>query len=213
MTGDRPVDEAGSGSAGTRPLPGDRVAYSPIIDRPPIRWPGDARVAFWVAPNVEFYEYLPPRDGVRNPWPRSPHPDVRGYAEREYGNRVGFWRMLPVLDRYDIRCTVSLNFAVLDHFPEIAEAMTSRPWELMSHGIYNTRYLTTLSEDDEQGKWSRTQFGMMFTEANALARVGNVQEGTKRSLARKSPPPPPWRRFSGHRESGRSARRCPIRRA
>lgn len=133
-----------------RPLPIDRIAYSPIIERPPIRWPGDARVAFWVAPNVEFYEYLPPRDGVRNPWPRSPHPDVQGYAEREYGNRVGFWRMLPVLDRHDVRCTVSLNFAVLDHFPEIGEAMIGREWELMSHGIYNTRYLTTLSEDEER---------------------------------------------------------------
>ena len=69
-----------------RPLPSDRVAYSPIIDRPQIRWPDGARVAFWVAPNIEFYEYLPPRDGVRNPWPRSPHPDVQGYAERERWN-------------------------------------------------------------------------------------------------------------------------------
>ena len=51
-------------------LPPYRVDYSPIIDRPVIKWPNNARIAFWVAPNVEHYEYLPPLDGVRNPWPR-----------------------------------------------------------------------------------------------------------------------------------------------
>ena len=54
------------------PLPPDRVDYLPMIDRPVITWPGNARVAFWVAPNIEHYEYLPPLDGVRNPWPRTP---------------------------------------------------------------------------------------------------------------------------------------------
>src|SRR4051812_34354088 len=43
-----------------------RIDYLPMIDRPIIRWPNGARVAFWVAPNIEHYEYLPPLDGVRN---------------------------------------------------------------------------------------------------------------------------------------------------
>ena len=58
-----------------------------------LRWPDGARVALWVAPNVEHYEYLPPRDPARNPWTRTPHPEVQGYGQRDYGNRVGFWRM------------------------------------------------------------------------------------------------------------------------
>jgi peptidoglycan/xylan/chitin deacetylase (PgdA/CDA1 family) len=107
-------------------------------------------VAFWVAPNVEHYEYLPPRDPARNPWPRTPHPDVQGYAHRDYGNRVGFWRMAEALDRHRVRATVSLNLAVFEHYPEVAEAMTSRGWEVMSHGIYNTRYLHSLDEDEER---------------------------------------------------------------
>src|ERR1700754_5135275 len=73
-------------------LPRDRVDYLPMIDRPIIRWPNNARVAFWVAPNIEHYEYLPPLDGQRNPWPRTPLPDVQQYSLHEYGNRVGFWR-------------------------------------------------------------------------------------------------------------------------
>ena len=132
------------------PLPPHRVDYSPIIERPPIKWPNDARVALWVAPNVEHYEYLPDYDGVRNPWPRTPYPDVREYSYRDYGNRVGFWRMLEVLDKHNIRCCVSLNMAVLEHFPEIGEAMVQRDYDFMSHGIYNTRYLNTHSEEQER---------------------------------------------------------------
>ena len=128
----------------------DRFDYSPIIDRPRIAWPGGARVAFWVAPNVEHYEYQPTFDGVRDPWPRCPYPDVQGYSHFDYGNRVGFWRALEVLDRYRIRCTVSLNLSVLDRYPEIARAMLERDWDFMSHGFVNTAYLTTLGEDEER---------------------------------------------------------------
>ena len=132
------------------PLLPNRVEYSPIIDRPRIKWPNDARVAFWVSPNIEHYEYLPDFDGLRDPWPRMPYPDVQQYSYCDYGNRVGFWRMLEPLDKHNIRCTVSLNLAVLEHYPEVAEAMVKRDWDFMSHGIYNTRYLNTYSEDMER---------------------------------------------------------------
>jgi peptidoglycan/xylan/chitin deacetylase (PgdA/CDA1 family) len=131
-------------------LPPYRVDYSAIVDRPPITWPNNARLAFWVAPNVEHYEYLPDYDGVRNPWPRTPYPDAREYSYRDYGNRVGFWRMLEVLDQYRIRCCVSLNLAVFEHYPEVGKAMVDRNWDFMSHGIYNTRYLNTCDEAQER---------------------------------------------------------------
>ena len=131
-------------------LPPHRVDYSPIIDRPALKWPGNARVAVWVAPNIEHYEYLPVYDGLRNPWPRVPYPDVQQYSHRDYGNRVGFWRMLEVLDKHGIKCGVSLNMAVLEHYPEIAEAMVERDWDFMSHGIYNTQYIETYTEEQER---------------------------------------------------------------
>ncbi|MFT7597969.1 MAG: allantoinase [Acidimicrobiales bacterium] len=134
----------------TTSLPPGRVAYLPSIKRPRIEWPDGARVAFWIAPNIEHYEYMPPRDPQRNPWVRSPHPEVQGYSQRDYGNRAGFWRMLEALDKHHTRCTVSLNLAVLDHYPEIAAAMLEREWEVMSHGIYNTRYITSYTEEEEQ---------------------------------------------------------------
>lgn len=126
------------------------ITYSPITDRPPIKWPNNARVALWIAPNIEHYEFQPPLNKYRNPWPRVCHPDVMDYSHHDYGNRVGFWRMLEVFDEYKLRATVSLNVAVLEHYPEIRDAMTRRNWDFMSHGIYNTRYLFGMTMDEER---------------------------------------------------------------
>ncbi len=123
--------------------------YTAENDRPIVRWPNGARVAFWVAPNLEFYEFEPPDSPLRKPWPR-PVPDVLAYSHRDYGNRVGHWRMMEVMDRCGVRGSVSLNVAVCEHHPEIVEAMVKRDWELMSHGIYNTRYTYAMSEAQER---------------------------------------------------------------
>lgn len=128
----------------------ERVDYSPMPARPAIRWPNDARLAFWISPNVMFYEYCPPKNEFRNPWPRCPHPDIRSYGHQDYGNRVGFWRMLETIDRFRMPCTAAINVATLEHFPEIRDAMVERNWDYMSHGIYNTRFLWGMSEEEER---------------------------------------------------------------
>ncbi len=128
----------------------DRLAYLPITDRPRLSWPGGARLAVWIVPNIEHYEYLPNKVGPRDPWPRMLHPDVLGYGLRDYGNRVGFWRLLDVLDRYAPPCTVSLNLAAWEHFPDVMAACQTRNWDALCHGIYNTQYQLSLSEADER---------------------------------------------------------------
>ncbi|HYF19964.1 MAG TPA: polysaccharide deacetylase family protein [Ramlibacter sp.] len=135
----------------------DRFDYSAAPDRPPLRWPNGARVALWVAPNIEHYEYLPEHIRVRDPWPRVPHPDILGYGMRDWGNRVGVWRLMELFDRFQLRCTVSLSMSVLDMFPEIARAMLERRWELMSHGLYNTRYHWNLPEAEERAAIAECQ--------------------------------------------------------
>lgn len=124
--------------------------YSAIVDRPPVELPGGAKVAAWFIANVEHYEYLPRANPFRDPWSSRPHPDVVNYARRDYGNRVGLWRMLDLFDRYGVHPTVSLNAAVLDHFPEVAAALAERRWDIMGHGVYNTRYAAGLDEDSER---------------------------------------------------------------
>jgi allantoinase len=128
----------------------DRIAYSPINRRPRLQWPGGARVALWLVPNVEHYEYLPRQGQLRDPWPRTPHPDVLGYSRADYGNRIGIWRTFEAIDRYRMPCTVSLNMAVYEHFPEIMQACEARAWEVLCHGVYNTDYLWGLAEDEER---------------------------------------------------------------
>jgi allantoinase len=122
----------------------------PYLDRPRIEWPGGARIAFWVAPNVEFYELDPPAGPVQPSTLWRPAPDLLNYSIRDYGNRAGFWRMLALFDELGVRASVSLNVAMCDHFPEIVEEMVAREWELFSHGIYNSRYLYGLSGEQER---------------------------------------------------------------
>ena len=164
------------------PLPPDRVDYSPIIDRPIIKWPNGARVALWVSPNVEHYEYMPDDDAARTPWPRTPFPDVQQYSYRDYGNRVGFWRMLETLDKYNIRSCVSLNVAVLEHFPEIRDAMVERNYDYMSHGIYNTRYLYTYTEEQEREFYRDTiETLKLHTGKQLKGMLGPAISGTERT--------------------------------
>lgn len=125
------------------PYPRPQKSQLPVIE-----WPNGARVAFWVAPNIEFYEINPPSNPVRPPWPR-PLPDVLNTSWRDYGNRVGVWRCLELFDQYGIVSSVSLNSAMCTHLPEVVGAFCDRGWELFSHGIYNTRYLYGLSLEQE----------------------------------------------------------------
>jgi allantoinase len=126
-----------------------RYDYLPLTDRPRITWPNGARVAFWVAPNIEFYELAPPKNPTRTPWAR-PVPDVLNYSHRDYGNRVGVWRMMETMAKYGVRGSVSLNVALCEHFPDIIEAGNKLGWEWFSHGVYNTRYLYGMDEDQQR---------------------------------------------------------------
>ena len=123
--------------------------HLPYNDRPKIRWPGGARVAFWVAPNIEFYELDPPKNPARAAWAR-PAPDVLNYSYRDYGNRSGFWRMFEAMNRCGVRGSVSLNVAVCEHHPEIIKACAREGWEFYSHGTYNTRFLFGMNEAEER---------------------------------------------------------------
>lgn len=123
--------------------------YWPYQDRPKIKWPNGAKVALWVAPNVEFYELDPPNNPHRKAWPQ-PSPALPGYTIRDYGNRVGHRRQMDLLDKYKIRGSVSLSVAICEHHPELIDMCSERDWELFSHGVYNTRYTYGLSEEQER---------------------------------------------------------------
>ena len=80
--------------------------YSPIIDRPRLEWPGGAHVALWIIPNIEYFSMLEKPGGYGA---GAKIPDVVMWAERDYGNRVGVFRIMDTLDRYGMRGTVALT--------------------------------------------------------------------------------------------------------
>ncbi|MCZ6728882.1 MAG: polysaccharide deacetylase family protein [SAR324 cluster bacterium] len=123
--------------------------YWPYVNRPKITWPNGARIAFWVAPNIEYYELDPPINPTWTP-PGRPVPDVMYYSHRDFGNRVGVWRMMEAMDRCGVRGSISLNVALCDHHPEIIAACAERDWEFFSHGIYNTRFTYEMDEAQER---------------------------------------------------------------
>ena len=92
-------------------LPTERVVYSPIVDRPRLLLPGGARLAVWVIVNVEEWNPLEqmPRTVLTPPAGGSPMPDVPNWAWHEYGNRVGFWRLLEVFYRLRVPGVIAIN--------------------------------------------------------------------------------------------------------
>ena len=127
--------------------------YSPIIRRPKLTWPNGARVALWVIPNIEFFslEERPAGYGAA-----ARIPDVVMWSDRDYGNRVGVWRLMEVLDRYGIRGSVALNSLLCDHHPAIIEEGNKRKWEWMGHNESNTRRLNEAPPGEEAQIIKRT---------------------------------------------------------
>jgi allantoinase len=123
--------------------------YSPIIHRPPLHWPNGAHVALWVIPNIEFFaldEKVPPGSGGSG----VPVPDVPTWSARDYGNRVGVFRLMEVLDRHGIRATVALNSELCAEHPAIIDEGNKRQWEWMGHCESNTRRLNAALPGDER---------------------------------------------------------------
>ena len=127
----------------------DRLEFDSISKRPRLRWSNGARVAVWVIPNIEYFHITGHGASIRqNPVPMNP--DIPNHSWREYGPRVGVWRLMELMDRFRVPGTVALNAAVCDHYPEILEEARRLEWEFMGHGWTNAESLTGLSEDGER---------------------------------------------------------------
>jgi allantoinase len=118
-------------------LPTERLSYSAISERPKLTLPGGARMAVWVIVNIEEWDpkETMPRTVLTPPAGGAPMPDVPNWAWHEYGNRVGFWRMLDVLDRQGIQAVLAINGKAIATYEPIARAALDRDWEFMGHGF------------------------------------------------------------------------------
>ncbi len=133
----------------------NRAGYSPIIGRKPYKLPGNARLGVWFIINVEKWDInttmarsiLPAPQGV------SVIPDIPNYSWFDYGLRIGFWRLKEVLDKHQIRATLSLNAPVCNAYPMLVEESLRSGWEILAHG-YEQRAINT--EEDERAVIRKT---------------------------------------------------------
>jgi peptidoglycan/xylan/chitin deacetylase (PgdA/CDA1 family) len=124
-------------------------AYRPITRRPPLSWPGGARVAVYIGLNIEYFH---PGQVSTSIWPGTADlsPDPLNHGWRDYGARVGIWRTMAALDRYGVRASALLNSDVVAHHPEIVAAGVQRDWVWLAHGRTNSVLHTGMTVDDER---------------------------------------------------------------
>jgi allantoinase len=123
--------------------------YNPIADRAPVEWPGGARVAFYVGLNIEHF-YIDRPSVSFNDATANLVPDPMNYGWRDYGARVGIWRIIELLDKLDIRPSVLLNSEAGERYPQIVEAGRSRGWTWLAHGKSNSISQTGMGIDEER---------------------------------------------------------------
>jgi peptidoglycan/xylan/chitin deacetylase (PgdA/CDA1 family) len=141
----------------------DRYEWSILPRRKSVAWPGGARIALWVTVSLQWF----PLDMKGQPFKppgalQTAYPDLRHYTLRDYGNRVGIFRVMKALERHAIRASAAMNSALAVRYPSLLKEVVSRNWEIIAHGV-DMDHLHYDGMTDEQGLISRT--------LNALPKV------------------------------------------
>lgn len=124
-----------------------RYRYSPIVGRSDYSWPERRRLALYVALNVEHFSF---GEGLGAELaPGGPQPDVLNYAWRDYGNRVGAWRLLDLFEELRLPVALLVNSSIYDYCPEVVAAFRKRGDEIVAHGVTNSERQGTLQQPDE----------------------------------------------------------------
>lgn len=156
--------------------PGMDHAHYPfraLPDAPRFVWPGGARLAFTVTVVLDYWELDPPAGEIPDPRIVSPlgkfFPDWLTWSHRQYGARVGIFRILDVLDRFGIKPSVALGTEAAKRYPELVDALARRNACFMAHGDYATRRITSRTQD-EQG-------AIIAARDGVAAAVGQAPKG------------------------------------
>jgi peptidoglycan/xylan/chitin deacetylase (PgdA/CDA1 family) len=125
-----------------------RYPYSPIVDRPAGRWPAGHGLAVYIALNLEHYAW---GEGlVEDLVPGIPKPDVLNNSWREYGNRVGAWRLLQMLHSLSLPVTLLINSELYEACPSLIAAFRAHGADIASHGRTNSEHQADMAETEER---------------------------------------------------------------
>ena len=173
----------------------DLYPYRSAQRRAPLEWPDGARVAIAPVVYLEHWPLEPTPEGRADPRFRDPYgafqPDYRTYTWREYGNRIGIFRLFEILDRCGMTATLAVNAAAAQRYPVLIEEALSRGWEIAGHGdVADAMVTSRMSEAEETALiaqcldtletasgtrpkgWIAQDFGESTRSADLLARAG-----------------------------------------
>jgi peptidoglycan/xylan/chitin deacetylase (PgdA/CDA1 family) len=143
----------------------ERYDYSPIHERPAGTWPGGKKLAVYLCLGVEEYRF---GDGhTEDILADVPAPDLVNASWRNYGNRVGAFRLLDRLGEFQIPATVLFNTDVYDSAPAVAEAARRSGAELVAHGLSNSDSLSGMNRDEERAYLSAVSARIAAEEGSA----------------------------------------------
>lgn len=139
-----------------------RYDYVPITRRADYHWPDGKRLAVYLGLNLEHFAF---GEGLGAELaPGGPQPDVLNYAWRDYGNRVGAWRMLEAFEELGFPASVLVNSALYDYAPELVAAFSKRGDEILGHGRTNSERQSVMSEADERALIAETTQAIVAAE-------------------------------------------------
>jgi peptidoglycan/xylan/chitin deacetylase (PgdA/CDA1 family) len=160
--------------------------YSAQPSRPDVRWPGGRRVAAYILLHVEHTEIAPPADAHRDPRFRGAFftgtPDWHGWSYRDYGNRIGAWRILDILDALNLPASVAVNLLAARRHPELIAACAQRGFEPVAHGVSASRMITArMTEDEERAHIDAARDGLAEIWPGATGWLGQDHGATERT--------------------------------
>lgn len=104
--------------------------------RPKVAWPDGNRLAFFCVVALEFFPLNPPAEPFKAPGGMTtPYPDLRHYTLRDYGNRVGVFRVMAALEKAGVTPTVAVNSKVAERYPYLLAQVIERGWEVIAYGV------------------------------------------------------------------------------
>lgn len=128
----------------------DFYPWSAMHRRPPVRWPGGS-VAVWLCVSLEWFPITPAGPFKAPGHMQTAYPDYRHYTARDYGNRVGAWRMLEAFDKAGVKASFATNAAIAERYPELVAAVQAGGHEIIAHSTdMNGTIDSTLDEPDER---------------------------------------------------------------
>jgi allantoinase len=140
----------------------DHYDWTPLdANRPVLRWPENASVALCAIVTLEHMEWRRPPDSYQLPniaggYGPGPFPDVTAWSHREYGHRVGIFRVLEVLDKYGVKPTIAMDALTAEHYPFLVRHCLGRGDEIIGHGISVSRMITSRMSEPEEREYIQT---------------------------------------------------------